>query len=601
MKTSVIVTLLFLTISEHLAGQAQNTHGGGTPSSPIASFRLPLPVHRDSIQYLDLDNDGDPDVLRAVLSQGIRVQWIDDDDDMRWEDIEGDLDSDCLMIDRNRDGAYGSQYDLIVDRVDETGDGKADLQCVVDYSGFDDRGQWQSHYWWFVDSDSDGVFNVIDWNTLTVKGWDHAGQARFFADYHGKSAFLKAHTNTFNIRDLRYNWENPFLFFDPDDDGQSEMAIRYVDSPVIVSGLQAVPPDGNIRDDQRSLSFTGRITDVRISIDLDNDSRPGNELDYDLSIKLTGRGFDYSDHVHRYRSLRGLPDTDTFFYDPRWRRLNELAYVDHDSAYAMTFQRGVWDQCWFTFDEDDDCHRWERVELYEPRDPFAIGALQGGLDHNPQADVSGDRGEWDMDFSGHGNLYVGAFDGRIHLFGAEWGAWRIDQNASYYQGWQGWRGKNLQPEDRVDQEPDTCATVLYADSDGNGYFDVISYDLDGDRKFERVVSLTALGISDRALRIDLSKLSYAEYYEVFFRVASAMWDRAQTFVALARAQGLAVEWYAHLLHPGSLQEKYQNGYWLRSYLYDDLRHVASLKEDDDFCRKLDIVYFGGDAEGLQRR
>ena len=61
---------------------------------------------------------------------------------------------------------------------------------------------------------------------------------------------------------------------------------------------------------------------------------------------------------------------------------------------------------------------------------------KGGIDNNPQADASGDRGEWDLDNSGGGKLYVG-FDGKIHLFGAEKGYWRIDQDAWSYQGWGG--------------------------------------------------------------------------------------------------------------------------------------------------------------------
>ena len=60
----------------------------------------------------------------------------------------------------------------------------------------------------------------------------------------------------------------------------------------------------------------------------------------------------------------------------------------------------------------------------------------GGIDNNPQSDASGDRGEWDLDNSGKGNLYIG-FDGRIHLVGAEKGYWRIDQDAKSYQGWGG--------------------------------------------------------------------------------------------------------------------------------------------------------------------
>ena len=57
-----------------------------------------------------------------------------------------------------------------------------------------------------------------------------------------------------------------------------------------------------------------------------------------------------------------------------------------------------------------------------------------GLDDNAQSDPVGDRGEWDLDNSGKGNLYISPLDGKIHLFGAEKGFWRIDQNAFYYQG-----------------------------------------------------------------------------------------------------------------------------------------------------------------------
>jgi hypothetical protein len=52
------------------------------------------------------------------------------------------------------------------------------------------------------------------------------------------------------------------------------------------------------------------------------------------------------------------------------------------------------------YDKDDDCHRWERVEFYDPLDPFKIGAWNKGLDINPQADASGDRGEVGHGFPG---------------------------------------------------------------------------------------------------------------------------------------------------------------------------------------------------------
>ena len=41
------------------------------------------------------------------------VRWIDDDNDMKIADTEGDKDSDCLMIDRDKDGKFRSYNDLI--------------------------------------------------------------------------------------------------------------------------------------------------------------------------------------------------------------------------------------------------------------------------------------------------------------------------------------------------------------------------------------------------------------------------------------------------------------------------------------------------------
>lgn len=69
----------------------------------------------------------------------------------------------------------------------------------------------------------------------------------------------------------------------------------------------------------------------------------------------------------------------------------------------MIFKRGEWNRVNFVWDEDGDCKRWERVEFYEPLDPFKTGWKGGGVDNHKQSDASGDRGEWDMDNSGRGN------------------------------------------------------------------------------------------------------------------------------------------------------------------------------------------------------
>ncbi len=87
-----------------------------------------------------------------------------------------------------------------------------------------------------------------------------------------------------------------------------------------------------------------------------------------MNLTLTSRflseekGFDYRDQVHKFRNPR-LAGTDSFFVDPRFRRMTELIYPDHDSAWDLIFNRGKWDQVYFGYDEDDDCHRWERVRV----------------------------------------------------------------------------------------------------------------------------------------------------------------------------------------------------------------------------------------------
>lgn len=588
-RVSCVSYLFFLYFFALNITVAQKNNSYWINNTILTPHRMPLP--NGEITFIDLDKDGDPDVMRYEILDGIPIQWIDDDDDMKFTDIEGDMDSDCLMIDRNKDGEYGSEYDLIIDWNDENGDQNADMQTTVDYSGFNDRGRWQAHYMLILDTDNDKIFNYIDWNKLKIAAWEHSGTARFFTDYHGKSIFLKAHTNTFNISDLRYHWENPFLFYDPDNDGQSEIAIRYVDDPKIITGLKHISKDSVITEVEYSIIYSKNITSVQMAFDLDNDSRPSNELDYDLSIKFSGRGFDYQDQVHKYKSLRGLPEADKYFYDARWRQLEELIYTNHENGYKLPFERGDWQSCWIVYDEDDDCHRWERVEFYDPKDPFKIGAKNGGLDNNPQADVTGDRGEWDSDFSGKGNLYIGKFDGRIHLVGAEWGAWRIDQNAFYYQGWQGWRGPNIQPEDLIDIEPEIVATIRYSDSNNNGFFDIIEEDLDGDKIYETKTELLKLGISDESDKIDISNYSYEDFKNLYKRISNEIWNNAIEALSIYKEYGFNPEWYSQFQNPKSLQEKYHFGYWLNFYIHKDLRQYAESKNDSKMILNVDKSYY----------
>lgn len=550
----------------------------------LIPYRLPPAPAGYKPTYIDLDGDGDPDILRTVTANGIPVQWIDDDDDMQYGDLEGDTDNDCLMIDRNRDGIYGGYGDLIIDWVGEDEDGNPAMQVVVDNIPEADRMKaGTGHYMWVIDTDKDDVFNYIDWNTFTLRCWIHNGLSDFYEDYNGKSAFLKIHSTTERVNDVRMNWENPFLFYDPDNDGLTEMAIRFCDSPKIVR-----------EDGQANSVLSGNIDWVSISMDTDNDNAPGNEFDFDMTIHFAGPGFNYENQKHVNKNLRGLPEADTFFLDARWRKLPELLYPDHDAAWDLIFKEGKWDKAWFTYDEDDDCNRWERVELYQPLDPFKVGARQGGIDNNPQADPAGDRGEWDEDNSGHGQLYVSPIDGKIHLYGAEWGCWRIDQNARFYQGMGGiYDGYGPK---RIETEPTIFPTVKYTDTDNNGFFDLMEFDLDGDKVFEQRLSMKELGLDDRCPIINTASMKYEDFKDLESKVSDAMWKNAEKAVEVAKAKKLNTKWYALMLQPKSTRERYHYGFWLQFYLYNDLKDLAERTNDKALASVIDKAYLQGKWE-----
>ena len=220
-----VFQLLFLVVV--FTCHAQKYWNIGTPLTP---YRLPPPPIGTKPTYIDLNGDGKPDAIRSVTANDTPILWLDDDGSMKHGDLEGNTVNGCLLIDRNKDGKFGSWGDLIIDWVDTDGDGKADMQIIIDYP--DDAQQLsQGHYMIVLDTDHDQVFNYIDWKSFHLQNWERNGLSDFYTDYSGNSAFLKIHSCPDAIDDLRLNWENPFLFYDPDGDGLSEMAIRLCDNP----------------------------------------------------------------------------------------------------------------------------------------------------------------------------------------------------------------------------------------------------------------------------------------------------------------------------------------------------------------------------------
>lgn len=586
MKRLMIFMLLFNTISAELIAQKQDgLNNYWNNNTPLVSYRMPPPPIGYKPVLKDLDGDGDPDVIYSMTIRNTPIMWIDDDDDMKVDDFEGDTDSDCLLIDINKDGKYCDVNDAAFDWVDTDADGVADMQVYIDNTP---RGTRRGpHYMWMIDADKDNVFNYFDWNTFRLRAWLHDGTSNFIEDYSGQSTFLKAHASTDRINDLRLNWENPFLFWDHDDDGLTEMALRATDRPA-----------------NRDKQYTeGIINYVAIAFDLDNDNGPGNEFDYDMSIKFQGKGFDYMDQVHKFENKR-VKETDKLISDPRWRQLSELIYPGFETAIDLTYNRGEWDNVFFVYDEDDDCERWERVEFYYPMNLFKVGArnpwieggdkLGGGLDNHIQADAIGDRGEWDLDNSGKGNIYISKFDSRIHLYGAEWGAWRVDQLAWSYQSWGGVEDFYEPKHKRFQKEFNPFSTFKYEDTDGNGFLDQIEIDIDGDTIFDKKVSLLELNIDDKCEIINSAEMGYDDYRALHIKMSNDIWNRAQTALKVANQQGLNSSWYAFMKNPKSEYQKYSYGYWIQFYVYMDLIDQYKRVKKGLKPSIIDKAYFGGD-------
>jgi len=566
----------------------------------LIPWRLPLPSV-SGIKYDDLDMDGDPDIIRLTVNDSIPVIWIDDDDDMRSGDLEGDTDNDCICADLNRDRLFAGQKDLCVDWTDTDNDGIADVQAVVINGSFNLRNyfDWGADFMYIIDyGEKDGIKNFINWNDLVLRAWEHNGHSNFFTDYHGNTLFLKMHGSTFRISDVRFSWENPFIFYDYDNDNLTEMAIRLVDTPEFRPKTgEKQNPKFEAVNPEHDVLFTKKIDYVSLTWDLDNDNGQGNEFDYDMSLKFAGPGFDYSDQVHKFKTMRGLPEADKLLYDSRWRQNDELIYPDQNVSYNKIFKEGTWNYCWFVFDEDDDCNRWERVEFYEPRNLWKIGMEKGGTDNNKQADAIGDRGEFDMDNSGGGNLYIAPFDGRLHLYGAEWGAWRVDMNAASFQGYGGlYPPAKKHVRDQL--EPEKWATIRYTDTDDNGFLDKIEYDLNGDTIFEETVLLNELGIDDRAAIINTGKSEYESLSKTFRDLTKAIWKQTCDIKEAARKMGINTGWYSFWQQPRTMNEKYQYGYWLSFYLYKDMCHLAEMKGNKELKGALDKAYYSGNWDLL---
>jgi len=543
---------------------------------------LKSPTPNDEIVRLDIDHDGKPDILERWWN-GKRVRWLDENHDMLPTDTRGDQVGDVLQIDNNGDGLYDGPTDIDVKWADNDHDGRADLEAFVTQPpewGPDKWSAADSHWMIFIDVEKDSVLGWVDWTKFDFgdDNWGYTGCCDWLPDYNGDAIFLKVHRPPQSLPDPRLNWENPFAFYDFDNDGVSEMAMRWLDP---------VPP---LEKDKTNL--TGVLSEAFVTFDIDNDSTKGNETDYDMTLRgAGGPGVPYRSMVHKYPALKGDPRFNDCFQWNNWRQIDELLYMPHDKSYDAFFTAG-WKTMYFVFDEDDDDHRWERVEMYYPMHGFGgpkdidiystkrwrrgnyaeqnmvNEGEKPGLDGHPQSDSLGDRGEFDEDNSGNGKLYVGVFDRKLHLAGAEWGAWTVDKNAEFHGG-----VKTPSPKPLATHVEEV---VKYTDTDNNGFLDTIEYDYDGDRNIDFKFSLldyktAANPHPDVVPLIDTQKEGWKGLNALFTRISNDSFQEGLAVYRAAWRRGLTTPEIDKLASAGAIGERYDHGYWLKEKIFRQIR------------------------------
>jgi hypothetical protein len=595
MRSYLLAVLLLLVAQE------------GTPDLRKTALKSTTPS--DEIVRVDIDKDGKPDILERWWN-GKRVRWLDENGDMLPTDTRGDQTGDVMQIDKNGDGLYDSELDISIKWADNDRDGRADLQAFVTQGREWSNGRWnasESHWMVFIDVEKDGVLGWLDWERFDFSNdnWGYTGTTDWLPDYNGNSVFLKIHRPPQSLPDPRLNWENPFAFFDFDNDGASEMAIRWLDPvPALDKGMT---------------KLAGVINEAFATFDVDNDSTKGNETDYDMSLRGSGGpGIPYRSFVHKYPALIGNPKFDQCFQWNNWRQIDELMYLPHDKSYDSFFTAG-WTTTYFVFDEDDDDHRWERVEMYYPMHGFGgpkeidlystkrwrrnnyaeqnmvTADEKPGINGHPQADTLGDRGEFDEDNSGGGKLYVGLFDRKLHLAGAEWGAWTVDKNAEFHGGW-----KTPSPKPSAQRVEEV---VKYTDTDKNGFLDTIEYDYDGDRTVDLRVSLLDYRSErnphpDIVPLFDTHKEGWKGLNALFAKIASQSFQEALTVYRAAWRRGLTTPEMDKLAFAASIGERYDHGYWLKEKIFREIRaRVKGTQLEKDLTR----LYYTGHFDEYARR
>ena len=526
----------------------------------------------DQILRLTIGNGDKPNILERWWN-GKRVRWLDEAGTMKAGDVRGSLVNSSLQFDMNGDGFYDGDDDMNVRWSDTDGDGVPDFQAIVLMpGGWDEKTKTYRNTGQFAtmrNHDRRGVLWWLNWTNINyhTAWWDTTGTCAWLPNYHGNNDFTKNLWAPHLMDDPRLSWENPFSFYDEDGDGVSEMSVRWATALPLGKPRYTIP---------------ATLEMAHVSYDLDNNSGYGSETAYDLTLHGTRGKVDYSTMSQPIPGFAGKTVFDPCFQHNEWRRLTELLHVDRRQAHDLAFTT-PWKEWWLTFDEDGDDRRWERVETYYPYrkiggapvDPFSISTpkvddAKPGPSWHPQSDSLGDRGEFDLDNSGGGKLYIGKFDKKLHLYGAEWGVWLVDRNAEFQGGRDAQSRKSTKPRAKQVGE-----VVKYTDTDSDGFIDTIAFSYKGDQTYDFTVSLKEYAKdgdeAQKAEIIDPRALGWKGMHELYQKLATQAWDDALAIYRAAWKRDLTSPEIDRLAAGASLRERHMNAWWITEGVFRAIR------------------------------
>lgn len=582
--------------------------------------------------YNDLDGDRIPDTLVTVWN-GKTIVFVSDDgklpwrteDERRdwnayfnesfnvgqeppsmWNPIRKNWGNYTILVDRDGCGRLDSPGDFYYKAIDWNRNGAPEAEY---YHLFPGQMPWSNKF--HVNLSGEPDMSYLDW-----KNFYYADEQRYLP---GGKYIMNVHGNGFFLNSYSKNpqraWENPIAWYDFDFDGHTNMVMRCADVHTD-AGKQTNLCEGNE-------IYRGDLSEFEMSFELNGNTSPTkyHSLDMQLTFyQYTGVGPSYIEYADRVPGMKGLPEAEFLSEKLLWTRQETVRrYWPYMDGFKLATEFPGWQGVWLLFDEDDDDCRWE--EMFSKHEEGWTG----------YSDRIGDRIEVDSDYGGKGMLYIGKFDGRIHLHHAETAFWDIDY-LGLYKGSMDRKGTDEGPEPPAGLR---YPRVRYSDRNGNGFIDTIEYmTVEYGReatteRIERTVSLIEFGegaelapdiceLFDPRVTAPLSgwrldtwdgnplrksdfagtpnRAAYDRMMALYTRVNEQMWRDAQKLYRTAKRHGLNTSenadrdlkltyakaelaalteltvppGYSRHLSGKTRRDRYNNGFWLKEKVFADI-------------------------------